>query len=131
MDGSATSTAFSSSLGFALLGLALLTIVSFWRIYSKAGEAGWKCLIPIYGAVVLQRILGRPGWWVLLLLVPVVNLVISLVECADLARVFGKGIGFALGLIFLGPLFLMVLAFGPAQYVGAGPSAAPPVRKAA
>ena len=140
MESVANDPAFGMGLAVGLLAVIALTIASIWRIFSKAGEAGWKALIPVYGAVVFNRILGRPGWWVLLLFVPVVNVVISLIECADLARVFGKGIGYALGLIVLGPVFLMMLAFGPASYVGPNrppratpmPSRpAPPMRKAA
>ena len=118
MDANALTPALPAWSGMAILGIVVVMIATLWRIFSKAGEAGWKCLLPIYGAVVFQRILGRPGWWVLLLFIPVVNIVISLVECFDLARVFGKGIGHALGLIFLGPIFAMWLAFCPAEYVG-------------
>jgi hypothetical protein len=130
------------SVGFMVgfLAILVLTLASMWRIYSKAGEAGWKSLIPIYNLFVFQRIVGRPGWWLLLMIVPVVNIVISIVECADLARVFGKGIGYAIGLILLGPFFMMALAFGPATYQGPNrrtpvqaPSrpVSPPLRKVA
>ena len=120
MDESMATPEFSTGLmlGFALA--TLLMLATLWRLFSKAGESGWKCLVPVYGAVVFQRILGRPAWWVVLMLIPVVNLVIAIVECFDLAKVFGKGAGYALGLIFLGPLFVALLAFGPATYVGRG-----------
>ncbi len=91
-----------------------------WKIFTKAGQAGWKTLIPIYGAVVFMRIVGRPGWWALLLVIPVVNLFISLALCIDLARAFGKGGGYAAGLAFLTPIFLLMLAFGDAQYQRGG-----------
>ena len=106
-----------------MIGIAVAVLVMFatiWRLFSKAGESGWKCLVPLYGAVVFQRILGRPAWWVVLMLIPVVNLAIAIIECFDLAKVFGKGTGYALGLVFFGPLFAMILAFGPAEYVGPG-----------
>ena len=94
----------------------VLMIAAIWKIFTKAGQAGWKSLIPIYGAVVFLRIIGRPGWWVLLLCIPFVNLFLSLVLCIDLARAFGKGGGYAAGLAFLTPIFLLMLAFGDAQY---------------
>ncbi len=136
MDANALTPALPAWSGFVIFGLVVVMLATIWRIFSKAGEAGWKCLLPIYGAVVFQRILGRPGWWVVLLFIPVVNIVISLVECFDLARVFGKGTGYGLGLVFLGPIFAMALAFGPAEYVGpdgkpARKTAARPMRKAA
>ena len=125
--------ALSGGTVWFICGLIVVMIATIWRIFTKAGEAGWKCLLPVYGAIVFQRILGRPGWWVFLMLIPVVNLVVALIECFDLARVFGKGIGHALGLIFLGPVFAMILAFGPARYVGEGgePVSAPVWKKAA
>jgi len=103
--------------GFALLIVAL---AASWKIFAKAGQPGWASLIPFYNIVVLLKIVGRPTWWLLLWFVPVVNVVISLILTHDLSRAFGKGIGFTLGLIFLGPIFILLLAFGPAQYVGVG-----------
>jgi hypothetical protein len=122
----------SNMLPLALgMGMVVLMIATIWRIFSKAGEAGWKCLIPIYGALVMQRILGRPWWWVLWLLVPGLNIIPAIIECFDLAKVFGKGAGYGLGLLFLGPLFMMVLAFGSARYVGPNRTGPVPMRRAA
>ena len=98
-------------------------LVAAWIVYTKAGEEGWKALIPIYNIWVLLKIVGRPGWWLLLFLIPFVNIVIWIIVSIDLAKSFGKGTGFALGLIFLGPIFYMILAFGDATY--RGPAAAP------
>ena len=94
----------------------VLMIAAVWKIFDKAGEKGWKSLVPIYGAVVFLRVVGRPGWWVLLLCIPFVNLFLSLALCIDLARAFGKGGGYAAGLAFLTPIFLLMIAFGDAQY---------------
>ncbi len=113
------------------MGAVLLMIASIWRIFSKAGEAGWKCLIPIYGAFVMQRILGRPWWWVLWLCVPGLNLIPAIIESFDLAKVFGKGAGYGLGLLFLGPIFMIMLAFGSATYVGPNRSRPTPMQRAA
>ncbi|HEY2954486.1 MAG TPA: DUF5684 domain-containing protein [Candidatus Eisenbacteria bacterium] len=110
---------------FALVALAFLVLMvaASWKIFSKAGEAGWKSLVPIYGAVVFLRIVGRPWWWLALLLIPIVNIIPSIIICIDLARAFGKGGGFAAGLMLLTPVFLLLLAFGDAQY-GGGPKKA-------
>lgn len=104
--------------GFAF---AVLMIAAVWKIFAKAGQGGWKSLVPIYGTVVFLRIVERPGWWFLLLCIPVVNLFIALALCIDLARVFGKGSGFAAGLAFLTPIFLLMLAFGEAQHQSGRP----------
>lgn len=104
--------------GVVALALSVLLFAAMWRIFTKAGEAGWKSLIPIWNFIVLLRIVGRPAWWVILLLVPFVNIVVLIIMYVDLAKAFGKGIGFALGLLLLGFIFLPVLAFGDAHYRG-------------
>jgi chromate transport protein ChrA len=100
----------------ANFGFAVLMIAAVWKIFNKAGQGGWKALVPIYGTVVFLRMVERPGWWFLLLCIPVVNLFLFLAHCIDLARVFGKGSGYAAGLAFLTPIFLLMIAFGDAQY---------------
>lgn len=105
--------------------VGLLIIISLWKIFAKAGQPGWAAIIPIYNYYIWCKIVGRPGWWVLLLIVcfPIFFIIL----CIDLAKSFGHGVGFALGLIFLGIIFFPVLAFGGSQYrgpsaaVGAGP----------
>ena len=113
----------SAVLWLFYIAWVVLYLVAGWIVYTKAGEEGWKSLIPIYNWYVLMKIVGRPGWWLILLLIPIVNIVIWIIVSIDLAKSFGKGTGFALGLIFLAPIFYLILAFGSAQYVG--PAAAP------
>jgi len=94
-------------------------------VYEKAGKPVWASIIPIYNALVLLQIVGRPWWWILLCLIPVVNIVVGIIIVVDLARCFGKGIGFAIGLILLGFIFVPILAWSDAQYLG--PAAGTPV----
>ncbi len=70
---------------------------------------------------------GRPTWWLLLFLLPVVNIVVGVIVYIDLAKAFGKGVGFALGLLFLGIVFLPILGFGGARYHGRPTEAAGPL----
>jgi hypothetical protein len=98
------------------LAILVLVIAGAWRMYEKAGQPGWAVLIPFYNAYVLLKIVNRPGWWLILFLIPFVNIVFSIVVMADLARSFGKGVGFTFGLIFLGFIFIPILGFGDAQY---------------
>lgn len=108
-----------SIFGIALpLAFALFYIYVGWRLFEKAGKAGWKILIPIYNLVVACRIAGRPGWWVVLFLIPVVNLLPAVLVPIDIAKSFGKGTGFGVGLILLGFIFYPVLALGDATYQG-------------
>ena len=100
------------------LAIVVFFIAAYWRIFTKAGEAGWKAIIPIWNIIVLLRIIGRPWWWILLFLIPIVGIVIGIIMYIDLAKSFGKGGGFAVGLILLGFIFIPVLGFGSATYVG-------------
>jgi hypothetical protein len=95
-----------------------LIVVPYWVIFTKTGQPGWPALIPIYNYYIVLKIIGRPGWWLLLYLVPVVNIVILIIVANDLSKSFGHGVGFTLGLIFLSVIFLFILAFGSSTYRG-------------
>lgn len=108
------------------LAIIALFIAAWWKMFTKAGEDGWKALIPFYNMYVFLRIVGRPGWWLLLMIIPFVNIVISIIVAIDTAKSFGKDTAFALGLIFLSPIFYPILGFGDARYLGpAGPEPRP------
>jgi Family of unknown function (DUF5684) len=96
----------------------LLTAVVLWRVFTKAGQPGWQGLIPIWNVLVVLYIAGRSAWWIVLLLIPIVNIVVVIVVAIDLAKAFGRGGGFAIGLFLLPPIFLLILGFGSARYVG-------------
>ena len=102
--------------------IALLLIVAMWKVFTKAGQPGWASIIPIYNLYVWCKIVGRPGWWIILLFIPLVNFIIAIILSIDLAKSFGKGAGFGIGLALLGIIFVPILGFGSAQYQG--PSAA-------
>jgi hypothetical protein len=106
---------------FAIL---VLVIAGWWKMFEKGGEAGWKALIPIYNIYILLRIVGREGWWVILFLIPIVNVVVAIVVSIDLAKSFGRGSGFAVGLIFLPFVFAPILGFGSDTYRGPAAKAA-------
>ena len=103
---------------FLYLALYALLVAGWWMIFEKAGEAGWKAIIPIYNLIVLLRIVGKEWWWVLLMLIPIVNIVIWIIVALDLAKCFGRGTGFAIGLIFLPFIFVLILGFGSDTYRG-------------
>src|SRR6266446_4527142 len=96
----------------------VLMIAAWWKVFSKAGQPGWAAIIPIYNWIVWCKIVGRPWWWILLLLIPFVNLIILIILMIDLAKSFGKGVGFGIGLILLAVIFFPILGFGSAQYQG-------------
>src|SRR5437763_3858366 len=94
----------------------LLVIAGMWKVFTKAGEPGWAAIVPIYNIIVMLKIAGKPAWWFLLMLIPFVNLVVAVILCIALAKNFGKGGGFAAGLVLLAPVFIPILGFGSAKY---------------
>lgn len=103
---------------FLIFGvLALILIVSQWKIYTKAGRPGWASLVPIYNIVVMLDIVKKPTWWIILLFIPLVNLVVAIMLIHNLSKAFGQGGGFTLGLLFLSPIFYPLLAFGNYSYI--------------
>jgi hypothetical protein len=100
------------------LAVVVLIIAAVWKVFTKAGQPGWASIIPIYNTIVQLRIIGRPWWWFLLLLVPIVNIVILFMMSIELARSFGRGAGFGVGLVFLPFIFYAILGFGSARYQG-------------
>ncbi len=77
---------------------------------------GLPAIVPIYNMVVLLKIVGRPIWWIILLLIPFVSFIIWIVLCFDVAKRFGKGAGMAIGLAILPFIFFPILAWGDAKY---------------
>ncbi|PYJ61031.1 MAG: signal peptidase I [Verrucomicrobia bacterium] len=98
---------------------ALLIIVAMWKVFTKAGQPGWASIIPIYNLYIWCKIVGRPWWWILLMLIPFVNFIVAIILCIDMAKSFGKGAGFGIGLALLGIIFWPILGFSSAQYQGA------------
>lgn len=101
-------------LAFALV-VSIFFIAVMWKIFTKAGEPGWACLVPVYSLLVLARICGRQEIFGLVYAIPCVGMIIM---CLDLAKAFDKETGFAVGLMLVGIVFFPMLAFGDAQHVG-------------
>lgn len=100
------------------LAIVVLIIAGLWKVFSKAGKPGWAAIIPIYNVIVMLEICGRPIWWIILFLIPCVNIVISLIVFIDLAKSFGKDAVWGVLLWLFGFIFIPILGFGSAQYVG-------------
>ena len=103
----------------------ILGIIAFWKIFNKAGEAGWKSIIPIYNLYIYFKIIWGNRWFFLLMLIPIVNIVVWVYAQWKLALVFGKGVGFFIGLILLPLIFDLILAFDSSQYQGVEPPVPP------
>ena len=103
--------------------IGILTILAHWKIFTKAGEKGWKAIIPIYNTIILFKIIGISPWLVLVYLVGMIPVIGSFITFGftiyvmyKLSMSFGKSGGFTVGLVFLNTIFLMILAFGSAEY---------------
>ena len=121
LDMSTLGSMITQYLGFMTV-IYVLLIIAMWKIFTKAGKPGWASIIPIYNIVVMFQIIGLNPWLLLLYLIPVVNFVVAIVfsimQASRLSKAFGKGTGFAFGLFFLNPIFLLILGFGDSKYIG-------------
>ena len=138
-----------------IIGLAawIFRIVVWWKIFSKAGEAGWKSIIPVFCDYTVYKITWKPMFfWIyialgvvcgvlystvtaslisgsasaasaicslLMYVIYIASAIIYIIQTHKLSKSFGNGVGFTLGLIFLRPIFLLILAFGSSEYKGA------------
>ena len=122
------------------LVIAVLTIIAMWKIFTKAGEAGWKSIIPVYNVYILFKIAWETKmFWIFLIvsfcggflsgLIPAIagflsvalaifELVMVIILNVKLAKAYGHGAGFAVGLILLNTIFTLILGFGSSTYVG-------------
>lgn len=99
--------------------LWVLLIIANWKIFTKAGEAGWKSIVPFYSSYILFRIAGRNGWWFLALFVPILQIVALVILAVDLAKHFGKSTVFGVvALLIFSVVGYLMLGFGKAEYVG-------------
>jgi hypothetical protein len=100
------------------IALIVLIVVSAWKVFAKMTQPGWYGIIPIFNYCVIAKQSGKDWWWGLLTLVPCVGFIFQIILLNELAKLFGKGVGYTLGLIFLPFIFLPILAFGSAEYQG-------------
>ena len=115
---------------FGLLGILffivfvvyVVEVIGMWKVFVKAGIEGWKSLIPIYNLVLLYKLVGLNPLLILTALIPcvggIVLVVITYIAYYRLALAFGKSTGFAIGLMFLTPIFMCILGFGKAEFQG-------------
>lgn len=120
----------------AIFLLWLIVTVSLWRIFTKAGKPGWPAIIPIYKNYVLVEVARLPVWYFIVLCIPTLLgiaqvkdipepldaiiafgfLIAYCIVVYNVAKQFGKGIGYTIGLVLLAPIFYPMLAFGDSVY---------------
>jgi hypothetical protein len=107
------------------LAVVVFEIAALWKVFTKAGQPGWGAIIPIYNTYLLCKIGGKPGWWVILFFIPLVNIVIFILLYHAVSKSFGHGGGFTVGLVLLSFIFVPILGFGSSQYRGPVPAGQP------
>jgi hypothetical protein len=104
------------------VAVLVVIIAGIWKMFTKAGEPGWACIVPIYNIIVMLRIAGMPLWWLIVMLIPLVSIIPAFMLPFKTAERFGKGAGFAIGMIFLPFIFYPILGFGDARYTPPPPA---------
>ena len=111
-----SSSGAGAFLAIIYIAIIVLAIAGLWKTFTKAGHPGWGAIIPFYNIYLMCKVAKRPGWWLVLFLIPIVNFVIHLIVSLDIAKNFKKGSGFGIGLWLLSPIFFLILGFGSATY---------------
>ena len=100
------------------LALIVVVIAGMWKMFEKAGQPGWACIIPFYNIYILTVIADKPAWWMILFFIPIANIVAAIMIWHAVSLNFGKDAGFTVGLVLLGFIFVPILGFGDAVYKG-------------
>jgi len=100
------------------LAVLVALVAGMAKVFAKADEPAWGAIVPIYNTYLLIKIGGNPWWYLLLLLIPLVNVLVLAKVSIDVAKSFDKGVGYGIGLWLLQPLFYPLLGFGDATYGG-------------
>jgi hypothetical protein len=129
MENYSSDAGFSAMVAAAIMAMLIpicviwvITVIGKWKVYEKAGKPGWAAIIPIYTWIVMLEIVGKPVWWVILFLIPCVNIIFIICTLNLMSKSYGQSEGFTVGLILLSFVFWPILGFGNYQYLG--PSAA-------
>ena len=110
------------------LVIYVLLVIAQWKIFTKAGEAGWKSIIPFYNIAILYKISNMSPWLVLVYIgtiIPILNIfagiaiyVFTLYQKINLAKGFNKETGFTVGMIVLPTIYSLILGLGDSKYIG-------------
>jgi Family of unknown function (DUF5684) len=102
--------------GGGIVGYIIL-VIGLWPTLSKAGIPGWGALIPLYNVYLIFKLGSVSRVWMLLLLIPVVNIFASLWVALKVSEGFGHGFALAfVGLFLFAPIGFLVLGYGSSSY---------------
>lgn len=104
-------SSFAGIIGYLLLAFFL------GKVFEKAGEPLWKAFVPVYNGIVLLRLVGFSGWFILLYLVPIVNIVLHVIVALRLGKAFSKSTVFSIFLLWLFSLIgYIIVGFDDSRY---------------
>ncbi|MBQ2604685.1 MAG: DUF5684 domain-containing protein [Acutalibacteraceae bacterium] len=113
---SSSGNAFTNFLSFAM---TVILIISYWKMFQKAGEQGWKAIVPLYNSYTLTSLVFKSGWYFLIMLIPVANIVFYIMMVFRLAKAYGRSTAFGFGMLFLPYVFFPIVGFDKtSQYLG-------------
>ncbi len=101
------------------LGIIVLTLAGAWAAFAKAGKPGWAAIIPIYNFIVALEISNKELWWIILLLIPCVQIIAAFIVAIEFAKAYGFGAGMGIGIVLVPFICLPIIGFGSCKYVGA------------
>ena len=123
--------AFFAAFGLIFAIVGLLVVVGMWKTFDKAGQPGWAAIVQFYNLVVMFRIGGQSGWFALSYFLNFIPIIGSLAffgilvwNHVNISKRFGQGVGFAIGLVLLAPIFWLILGFGSSKYLAEQPAQA-------
>lgn len=100
------------------VAVIVVSIAGMWKAFEKAGQPGWAAIVPIYNLWIWLKIVGREPWWIILFLIPCVNIVAAVIVALDTAKAFGKDAIFGILMVFFPVVGWPVIGFGSAEYRG-------------
>lgn len=106
---------FAGMMIFSLI-LSLIYLISYIKIFKKAGKPGWACIVPIYSNIVMLEIAKLPLWYIILFFIPIANIYVLFKINIEMAKKFGKSSGFGVGMTLLPIIFIPLLAFSDSIY---------------
>ena len=123
-----------------VIGWYILQVVAYWKIFEKAGEPGWKAIVPFYNTSTQYKFTWNTrAFWIVLIggivggilqeategipsllgtLIVLIVAIFNIISLNKLAKAFGHGVGFTIGLFFLNPIFMLILGFSGDEYIG-------------
>ena len=75
---------------YIFLALVLSSFFGLSKLFLKSGIDSWKAFVPIYNFYLLAKLLNKPSWWCLIMIVPGVNIIMYGVYGFNVARAFNK-----------------------------------------